>query len=45
LINMNSVNEKLREFKNKIQKNYEITSLVSNHNFEKIKKTIYKKCI
>tara|TARA_B100000959_G_scaffold277894_1_gene335254 strand:+ start:25 stop:1008 length:984 start_codon:yes stop_codon:yes gene_type:complete len=45
LVNMNSINEKLKEFKNKIKKSYEITSLVSNQNFEKIKKTIYKKCI
>jgi len=45
LVEMNSVDGKLKEFKNKIKKNYEITSLISNHNFEKIKKIIYKKCI
>ena len=45
LVNMSSVNKKLKEFKNKVKKNYEITSLISNENFEKIKKTIYKKCI
>ncbi len=45
LIDMNTVNEKLKQFKNKIKKSYEITSLISNKNFEKIKKIIYKKCI
>ncbi len=45
LVNMSSINEKLKEFKNKVKKSYEITSLVSNQNFEKIKKIIYKKCI
>jgi len=45
LVDMNSVDEKLKQFKNKIKKNYEITSLISNENFEKIKKIIYKKCI
>ena len=45
LLDMNSVDEKLKQFKNKIKKNYEITSLISNENFEKIKKIIYKKCI
>ena len=44
LLDMNSVDEKLKQFKNKIKKNYEITSLISNENFEKIKKIIYKKC-
>jgi len=45
LIDMGSVSEKLKEFKNKVKKSYEITSLISNQNFEKIKKIIYKKCI
>jgi len=45
LVDMVSANEKLKQFKNKIKKSYEITSLISNQNFEKIKKTIYKKCI
>ena len=45
LVNTNSINEKLKEFKNKVKKSYEITSLISNQNFEKIKKIIYKKCI
>ena len=42
---MSKINEKLRKFKDKVKKNYEITSLISNENFEKIKKLIYKKCI
>ena len=45
LIEMSSLNIKLEKFKKKIKKNYEVTSLVSNQNFEKIKKIIYKKCI
>ena len=45
LIDMGSVSKKLKEFKNKVKKSYEITSLISNQNFEKIKKIIYKKCI
>ena len=45
LVSMDSINKKLKEFKNKIKKNYEITSLISNHNFQKIKKIIYTKCI
>ena len=36
LVSMDSINKKLKEFKNKIKKNYEITSLISNHNFQKI---------
>ena len=45
LVDMKSINKKLEQFKKKVKKNYEITSLVSNQNFEKIKKIIYKKCI
>ncbi len=45
LINMDSIDEKLKNFKKKIKKNFEITSLISNKNFEKVKKIIYKKCI
>ena len=45
LVDMNSIKGKLNKFKNKVKKDFEITSLVSNINFEKIKKTIYKKCI
>ena len=45
LVNMATVNEKLKKFKNRVKKKYEITSLISNYNFEKIKKIIYKKCI
>ena len=39
LVNMSSINEKLKEFKNKVKKSYEITSLVSNQNFETNKNT------
>ena len=44
LVDMRSISEKLKIFKSKIKKSYEITSLISNENFEKIKKIIYKKC-
>ena len=44
LINMNSIDEKLKKFKKKIKKSFEITSLISNQNFDKVKKIIYKKC-
>ena len=44
LIDMNSITEKLENFRKKIKKNFEITSLLSGQNFEKIKKIIYKKC-
>ena len=44
LINMNSIDEKLKNFKKKIKKNFEITSLISNQNFDRVKRIIYKKC-
>ena len=44
LIDVNSITEKLENFRKKIKKNFEITSLLSGQNFEKIKKIIYKKC-
>ncbi len=45
LVEMDLINKKLKIFKNKTKKNFEIISLISNHNFEKVKKIIYKKCI
>ena len=44
LVDMKSVDEKLKNFKNKTKKNFEIISLISNQNFEKVKKIIQKKC-
>ena len=44
LIDMDSITEKLENFRKKIKKNFEVTSLLSGQNFEKIKKIIYKKC-
>ena len=44
LIDMDSIAEKLENFRKKIKKNFEVTSLLSGQNFEKIKKIIYKKC-
>ena len=44
LIDMNSINEKLYNFKKRIKKSFEVTSLISNKNFGKVKEIIYKKC-
>ena len=44
LIDMNSINEKLKNFKKRIKKSFEVTSLISNKNFGKVKEIIYKKC-
>ena len=44
LIDMDTITKKLENFRKKIKKNFEITSLLSGQNFEKIKKIIYKKC-
>ena len=44
LVNMDSIDIKMKNFKKKIKKSFEITSLISNQNFEKVKKIIYKKC-
>tara|TARA_B100002051_G_C16652693_1_gene594794 strand:+ start:110 stop:1093 length:984 start_codon:yes stop_codon:yes gene_type:complete len=45
LVNINSANERLKKFKDKIKKTFEVTSLITNYNFEKIKKIIFRKCI
>ena len=42
---MEMIKENLNKFESKIKKKFEIISLVSNYNFEKVKKTILKKCI
>ena len=44
LINMNDIKKKLYSFKKRVKKDFEIISLMSNQNFEKVKKIIYKKC-
>ena len=44
LIDMDSIAEKLENFRKKIKKNFEVTSLLSGQILEKIKKIIYKKC-
>ena len=44
LIDMDSIAKKLENFRKKIKKNFEITSLLSGQNFEIIKKIIYKTC-
>ena len=42
LINEKEKNENLKNFKKKIKKNFEIISLITNHNLEYAKKLIYK---
>ena len=43
LIDMNDLKNKFDNFKKRIKKDFEIISLMSNHNFGN-KKIIYKKC-
>ena len=45
LIDINDIKNKLDNFRKKVKKDFEIISLMSNQNFEKVKKIIYKKCI
>ncbi len=45
LINKEAIEESLKNFKKKVKKNFEIISLITNENLEKVKKIIYKKCI
>ena len=39
---MDEINEKLKEFKKKIKNNYEIVSVYSNKDIQKIKKLLIK---
>ena len=45
LLEVEALNEKLKKFQKRLKKNFEIISLASNENFEKMKKMVYKKCI
>ena len=45
LINMDLITEKLKNFRRETKKNFEIISLVSKQNFDKVKKLIHSKCI
>ena len=45
LVNMNLVTEKLRNFRQKTKRDFQVISLVSKENFEKVKKIINNKCI
>ena len=45
LVNMNLVTEKLRNFRKKTKRDFQVISLVSKENFEKVKKIIHNKCI
>ena len=45
LVNMDLITEKLKNFRREIKKNFEIISLVSKQNFDKVKKLIHSKCI
>ena len=45
LVNMDLITEKLKNFRKETKKNFEIISLVSKQNFDKVKKLIHSKCI
>ena len=45
LVNMDLITEKLKNFRRETKKNFEIISLVSKQNFDKVKKLIHSKCI
>ena len=45
LVIMDLITEKLKNFKRETKKNFEIISLVSKQNFDKVKKLIHSKCI
>ena len=45
LVNMDSITKKLKNFKKETKKDFQIISLVSKQNFEKVKKIIHNKCI
>ena len=45
LVNMNLVTEKLKSFRQKTKRDFQVISLVSKENFEKVKKIIHNKCI
>jgi len=42
LINKDSIEKNIKNFKKNVKKNFEIISLVTNKNLEKVKKIIYK---
>ena len=43
LVNMDLITEKLKNFRSETKKNFEIISLVSKQNFDKVKKVILLK--
>ena len=45
LVNMALITKKLKNFRKETKKNFEIISLVSKQNFDKVKKLIHSKCI
>ena len=45
LVNMDLITEKLKNFRRETKKNFEIISLVSKQNLDKVKKIIHSKCI
>ena len=45
LVDKLTIEKNLKDFKKKVKKNFEIISLITNENLEKVKKIIYKKCI
>ena len=45
LVNIDLITKKLKNFKKETKKDFQIISLVSKENFEKVKKIIHSKCI
>ncbi len=45
LLNKKDIENNLKNFKKKINKNFQLISLITNKNMDKIKNIIYKKCI
>ena len=45
LVDNSTIEKNLKDFKKKVKKNFEMISLITNENLEKVKKIIYKKCI
>jgi len=45
LVDKSTIEKNLKDFKKKVKKNFEMISLITNENLEKVKKIIYKKCI
>ena len=45
MVDKSTIEKNLKDFKKKVKKNFEMISLITNENLEKVKKIILKKCI